>query len=97
MRRPIGGAVYHRIRGSHCIAPAPEREHTTAWREFIRSNLEVLPATDFITLELLTLRGLVTYNVRMRSSGVAAPDSFREPGGTAAMLTTADAHGAWPQ
>jgi hypothetical protein len=32
-----------------------------------------------------------------RSPGVAGPDFFREPGRTAAMGSTAAAHGAWPQ
>ena len=45
------------------IPPAPERKHTTTWREFVRSHLDVLSATDFFTVEVLTLRGLVTYYV----------------------------------
>ena len=45
------------------IAPAPERKHTTTWNEFIRSHLAVLAGTDFFSVEVLTLRGLVTYYV----------------------------------
>ncbi len=45
------------------IAPAPERKRTTTWRDFIRAHLDVLGATDFLTVEVLTLRGLVTYYV----------------------------------
>ena len=47
----------------HGIPPAPERKKTTTWKEFIRTHLEVLVATDFFTTEVWTLGGLVTYYV----------------------------------
>jgi hypothetical protein len=47
----------------HGIPPAPERRRTTTWAEFIRTHLALLAATDFFTVEVLTLRGLVTYYV----------------------------------
>ena len=47
----------------HGIPPAPERRRTTAGAEFIRTHLALLAATDFFTVEVLTLRGLVTYYV----------------------------------
>jgi len=47
----------------HGIAPAPERKATTTWKEFIRTHLDVLVATDFFTTEVWTLGGLVTYYV----------------------------------
>jgi putative transposase len=47
----------------HGIPPAPERKTTTTWKEFIRTHLEVLVATDFFTTEVWTLGGLVTYYV----------------------------------
>ena len=43
------------------IPPAPERKRTTTWVEFIRVHLAVLAGTDFFTVEVLTIRGLVTY------------------------------------
>jgi transposase len=43
------------------IPPAPERQTTTTWKEFIRTHMEVLVATDFFTAEVWTLGGLVTY------------------------------------
>jgi len=49
--------------GGHGLPPAPERKHTTTWAEFIRTHLALLAATDFFTVEVLTLRGLVTYYV----------------------------------
>ena len=47
----------------HGIPPAPEREKTTTWKEFIRSHMEVLAATDFFTTEIWTKGGLVTYYI----------------------------------
>ena len=47
----------------HGIPPAPERTKTTAWKEFIRTHMDVLVATDFFTAEVWTLGGLVTYYV----------------------------------
>ena len=45
------------------ILPAPERKQSTAWKDFIRAHMAVLAGTDFFTVEVLTLRGLVTYYV----------------------------------
>ena len=47
----------------HGIPPAPERKRTTTWTDFIRVHMAVLAGTDFFTVEVLTLRGLVTYYV----------------------------------
>jgi hypothetical protein len=45
------------------IAPVPERRQTTTWKDFIRRHMDVLAATDFFSVEVLTWRGLVTYYV----------------------------------
>ena len=45
------------------IPPAPERKRKTTWKDFIRAHMDVLAGTDFFTVEVLTLRGLVTYYV----------------------------------
>ncbi|MDH3598977.1 MAG: integrase core domain-containing protein [Candidatus Tectomicrobia bacterium] len=45
------------------IPSAPERKKTTTWREFIRSHLDMLWATDFFSTEVWTLGGLVTFYV----------------------------------
>ena len=47
----------------HSVPTAPERKHTTNWADFIRAHMAVLTGTDFFSLEVLTLRGLVTYYV----------------------------------
>ena len=45
----------------HDIPPAPRRKQTTTWNDFIRAHIAVL--VDFFTVEVLTLRGLITYYV----------------------------------
>jgi len=45
------------------IPPAPERRKTTTWREFIRTHMDMLWATDFFSTEVWTLGGLVTFYV----------------------------------
>jgi hypothetical protein len=47
----------------HDIPPAPKRKQATSWTDFIRAHKAVLAATDFFTMEVLTLRGLMTYYV----------------------------------
>jgi putative transposase len=47
----------------HGIPPAPARQRSTTWSEFIRTHLDVLVATDFFTTEVWTWCGLVTYYV----------------------------------
>ncbi len=47
----------------HGILHAPERKRKTTWKDFIRAHMDVLAGTDFFTVEVLTLRGLVTYYV----------------------------------
>jgi putative transposase len=47
----------------HGIPPAPRRQQTTTWKEFIRTHMDVLVATDFFTTEVWTVYGLVTYYV----------------------------------
>src|SRR5208337_2371633 len=47
----------------HGVPPAPERKRTTSWKDFIRAHRDVLVGTDFFTVEVLTLKGLVTYYV----------------------------------
>ena len=42
----------------HGIPPAPERKTTTTWKEFMRTHLDVLVATDFFTAQVWTACGL---------------------------------------
>jgi len=45
------------------VPPAPDRQKTTTWKEFIRSHMSVLWGTDFFSTEVWTLGGLVTFYV----------------------------------
>jgi putative transposase len=47
----------------HGIAPAPKRQATTTWKDFIAAHMAVLSGTDFFTAEVLTWRGPITYYV----------------------------------
>jgi len=38
----------------HGIPPAPERKKTTTWKEFVRTHMDMLVATDFFTAEMWT-------------------------------------------
>src|SRR5262245_50375884 len=59
----ISGQTVGNILKRHSIAPAPERRKTTTWNEFIRTHMDVLVATDFLTTEIWSWCGLVTYYV----------------------------------
>jgi transposase InsO family protein len=54
----VGNILKH-----HGLPPAPEREKTTTWSEFIRTHMDVLLSTDFFTAEVWTWGGLLTYYV----------------------------------
>jgi len=45
------------------VSSAPDRQKITTWKEFIRSHMAVLWATDFFSMEVWTLGGLVTFYV----------------------------------
>jgi putative transposase len=53
------GNILHR----HGIPSVPERKRMTTWADFICRHMAVLAGTDFFSVEVLTLRGLVTYYV----------------------------------
>src|SRR2546428_2227535 len=43
------------------IEPAPERSRRTPWSTFLKAHWKVLAASDFLTVEVWTAKGLVTY------------------------------------
>ena len=47
----------------HGMEPAPERGERTPWRTFLTAQWETVAATDFFTVEVATVRRLVTYYV----------------------------------
>jgi putative transposase len=47
----------------HHLPTAPERKKTIAWKDFLKRQSAATAACDFFTVEVLTLRGLLTYYV----------------------------------
>jgi hypothetical protein len=53
----------------HDIPPAPKRKQATSWKDFIGAHMAVLVVTDFFTVEVLTLTGLITsYDQKTQTS-----------------------------
>ena len=67
----------------HCLAPAPERKATTTWKEFIRTHMDVLVATDFFTAEVWTPGRLVMMqvarNITMEEWGLPGSRAVPDP------------------
>ena len=59
----VSSSTVANILKRHGIEPAPERGKRTSWRTFLRAHWDVIAATDFLTTEVWTPRGLVTYYV----------------------------------
>jgi transposase InsO family protein len=43
------------------IEPSPERSRRTSWSTFLKAHWKVLAASDFLTVEVWTAKGLVTH------------------------------------
>jgi transposase InsO family protein len=106
----LAGALHHlgytisaqtigNILKRHGLPPAPERKKTTTWKEFIRTHMDVLVATDFFTAEVWTMAGLVTYYVlffihlgsrRIHVAGVTSHPDQRWMAQMARNVTMAD-------
>ena len=59
----VGRGTIANILKEHGIEPAPERDKHTSWSSFLKAHWDCLSATDFLTVEVLTLTGLVTHYV----------------------------------
>jgi transposase InsO family protein len=59
----VGRNTIKRILKEHGIEPAPERGKRMPWKTFLKAHLGEIAATDFFTVEVLTLVGLVRYHV----------------------------------
>ncbi|HEY6926008.1 MAG TPA: hypothetical protein VI653_21180 [Steroidobacteraceae bacterium] len=56
------------------IDPAPARDAHTRWSTFLKAPWECLTATDFVSVEVFTLKGLITY-YRTLAHGLQASSS----------------------
>jgi putative transposase len=59
----VGRGTIANILKEYGIDPAPERDKRMPWSTFLRAHRECLVATDFLTVEVCTIRGLVTHYV----------------------------------
>jgi putative transposase len=59
----IGRTTIQTILKEQGIEPAPSRRRQMSWSEFLRAHWGAIAAWDFLTVEVLTLRGLVRYHV----------------------------------
>jgi transposase InsO family protein len=60
----IDALTVRNILRRHHLDPAPRRRHAgMSWEQFLKRHWEVLAATDFFTVEVVTWHGLVTYYV----------------------------------
>jgi hypothetical protein len=59
----VGRGTIANILKENGIAPAPERGTRTSWLTFLKAHWECLTATDFLSVEVCTVKGLVTHYV----------------------------------
>ena len=85
----VGRNTIKRILAEHGLEPAPKRGKAMPWKTFLRVHFGVIAATDFFSVEVLTLGGLVRYIVwfviDLESRRVHIAGLVRHP------------HGAWIQ
>ena len=63
LRHTVRRSTIARTLKEHGIEPAPHRRKGMSWATFLKSHWDVLGATDFFTVEGMTLRGLVRCHV----------------------------------
>ncbi len=56
----VGRNTIANILREYGVDPAPERDKHMPWSTFLRAHRECLVARDFLTVEVCTIRGLVT-------------------------------------
>src|SRR6201992_589272 len=59
----VGRNTVKRILQRHGVEPAPARGKRMPGKTFVRTHLDAIAATDFFSVEVLTVTGLVRYLV----------------------------------
>jgi len=59
----VGRGTIANVLKRNGIEPSPERSRRTPWSTFLKAHWKVLAASDFLTVEVWTGRGLVTHYV----------------------------------
>ena len=69
----------------HGIEPAPDRKRKTTWKEFVSRHFDQIAATDFVTVEVWTKKGLqrflVLFFIELSSRRVQLGGIARSPNG----------------
>src|SRR6516164_3514504 len=63
LNHKVGRGTIANVLKRNGIEPAPERSRRTPWSTFLKAHWKVLCASDFLTVEVWTGRGLVTHYV----------------------------------
>ena len=61
LRHKVGRGTVANVLKANGIDPAPERGKRTRWSTFLKAHWKVFAASDFLTVEVWTGRGLVTH------------------------------------
>src|SRR6202158_735931 len=61
LRHRVGRGTIANVLKRSGIEPSPERSKRTTWSTFLKAHWKVLAASDFLTVEVWTGRGLVTH------------------------------------
>jgi len=61
LRHKVGRGTVANVLNRNGIEPAPERSKRTRWSMFLKAHWKMFAASDFLTVEVWTGRGLVTY------------------------------------
>jgi putative transposase len=79
----VGRSTIARILKTHGVSPVPARP--TSWQTFLRAHWNAVAAADFLTTEVWTWRGLVTYHavfvIDLASRRVQSVGSTPHPNG----------------
>jgi hypothetical protein len=57
----VGRGTIANILKERGVEPAPERDAHTRWSTFLKAHRACLTATDFLSVEVYTIKGLVTH------------------------------------
>jgi hypothetical protein len=63
VKHTVGRGTIANVLKRNGIEPAPERSQRTTWSTFLKAHWKVFAASDFFSVEVWTLRGLVTHYV----------------------------------
>jgi transposase InsO family protein len=61
LNHKVGRGTIANVSKRNGIEPSPERSKRTQWSTFLKAHWKVLAASDFLTVEVWTGRGLVTH------------------------------------